>query len=807
MKKIFNIFLIAIAALFIISCDNLIEKNIENPKSDLPIVYFSISEANDTSRFAIPKMELNDLDEISLKCYYPALDEAEDLKIWKTDESSSAYKKFQNARFCYLPYEGDWQFVFTAKKNFLQYKSMVNQKITDGSNKIEFILTLIDDKEGRGNFSVKVSSLSDKTNSVKAVLYKMKENFQPGDKVLEKTLIPEASSIVFKEKVDTGYYIAEFEYFNINSDFSIKLGCQREYIVIRANELSESMLNSNARGMKSIFYNSTDLTVLEGSSHFEDISKFSFIKNQDKYPKAYSYYTNFDLPEPKVPGYTFDGWYTNEKYDEGVKITNTKELLKTGYSNLYAKWTQSLKINIASETVKFKPMKAKELTVEFEIPEDEEVQIKKFDFIHTNKDEVLDLKYNAEQRIITLNNYYKIENGNGYKDLKFIPIGKPRKIDVYAENEEGIKYRGNFTVENEITSEDISATLQKSEKISNETECFTGLDTLASSDYYIMKVNFDKQGVYVVQNFQQGIKDWTLFAFDSTLNRIDEDNTDGWLSFNIKETGDYYLVANYRDVNTIDSRPKINLYESNAVKSLNVSKTASVSVGKQSEIEFEFDVDGETPEIDFHLIEPDGRWWTDGENLKGPKDDFIYVSAPEFDVSTRKGKFNIFGVTPGTVEITLRDKVSGLSQKCSVTCDIDSKYTSGTLQVREGPYEEHKDYGRDSGKFDNKKAFIWKLDQSKDYQKLEKGKTYTFDNENKLNDFSSKPYGACIFILYGYSNATGKYTLLKANYSSFEFTPEEDYDVYYYIARVGRNHYTNKFEYTGDFETYLYRHN
>ena len=85
-------------------------------------------------------------------------------------------------------------------------------------------------------------------------------------------------------------------------------------------------------------------------------------------------------------------------------------------------------------------MKAKELTVEFEIPEDEDIQIKKFGFVGSNNN-LLDLKYNAEQRIITLNNYYKIENGNGYNDLKFIPIGKPRKIDVYAENEEGIKYR------------------------------------------------------------------------------------------------------------------------------------------------------------------------------------------------------------------------------------------------------------------------------------------------------------------------------------------------------------------------------
>ena len=38
-----------------------------------------------------------------------------------------------------------------------------------------------------------------------------------------------------------------------------------------------------------------------------------------------------------------------------------------------------------------------------------------------------------------------------------------------------------------------------------------------------------------------------------------------------------------------------------------------------------------------------------------------------------------------------------------------------------------------------------------------------------------------------------------------DMLPEEDYDVYYYIARVGRNK-DNKFEYNGYFETYLYRH-
>ena len=74
-----------------------------------------------------------------------------------------------------------------------------------------------------------------------------------------------------------------------------------------------------------------------------------------------------------------------------------------------------------------------------------------------------------------------------------------------------------------------------------------------------------------------------------------------------------------------------------------------------------------------------------------------------------------------------------------------------------------------------------------------------------MDGSSSKPSEACIFILYGYSKVTDEYTFIKASYSSFEFIPEEDYDVYYYIARVGRNK-DNKFEYNGYFETYLYRH-
>ena len=74
-------------------------------------------------------------------------------------------------------------------------------------------------------------------------------------------------------------------------------------------------------------------------------------ENTTTYTVTYNKYQKIDLLEPSKPGFVFDGWYTDENYDDPVNLDENGKFSITEGITLYAKWQE---VSIPSITLDIK---------------------------------------------------------------------------------------------------------------------------------------------------------------------------------------------------------------------------------------------------------------------------------------------------------------------------------------------------------------------------------------------------------------------------------------------------------------------
>ena len=336
-KRFLIIFSSFILIAFVNSCSNLLDDSdlgkirnqangnaaIENGNS----AYLSLSIDGDSSRTALPTIDLDKLTYISLSYYDTSTESQVELGSWSSlTELKSKMLPFRTGNFTFNLVTIGSDLVFVENKNFT---------IKSGKNNLSFtpkLSMIYADFYGKGNLNVSIRYDGTDVKKVTAGLFSKDGSKRiAGYSEEELEILSGGNSIYSKTKVPSGNYLVIFRFY-ADEEKTQLLGSYREYAIIIDGLTSASECEIESLGsLFSITYELNGGAFVAGGTI---PGSYTRRMNTLKLPVNTDYVTNVEKS-----GYVFGGWYDNENFT-GEPITEIPAG-SIGDKIFYAKWLEN----------------------------------------------------------------------------------------------------------------------------------------------------------------------------------------------------------------------------------------------------------------------------------------------------------------------------------------------------------------------------------------------------------------------------------------------------------------------------------
>ena len=459
-------------------------------------------------------------------------------------------------------------------------------------------------------------------------------------------------------------------------------------------------------------------------------------------------------------GYNFVGWSDGENtYTSGGTTTFQ---MGTRNVTLTALWETNIKVSFSDDSINLLPLKSATIDVTVTNPDSLSLTFSVSSSSYSN----VSASWDPTNKQITLTNN--------------LPYLFADKITITFENTTyGISKTLNVT--SLVSDSDIDGTLTVNSAESTTLSDWTQLTYSTEKKVYIYKLNCSKANVaYRILNADSvsAIKsamqaagstviDSKYYLFDSSSNQIAYVDT-GDLSVTPEKSCTYYLVVYPYYYDSSNSTQYVG---STAIYTYSVSAITSLSFSKNA---VTLDAGGYI-DIPVTYAGPEGYKTPSFTVTASGSDDTSskptnYAYGTMTDNGNGTGTLKIRAMNPGgSNTITLTDSVSGLTDTCTVTVNLNTSSIDATISnIGSGTSTTLSDYTQ--GTFTNEKgSFVYSV-------ALTSGKNYTFESSDSNTGILPSKVDS-VFILY---DSDGAY--LKAWDDLLTYVPERN-GTYYLVCR------------------------
>lgn len=470
------------------------------------------------------------------------------------------------------------------------------------------------------------------------------------------------------------------------------------------------------------------------------------------------------------PGYNFVGWSDGENtYTSGGTTT-----FKMGTRNvtLTALWETNIKVSFSGDSINLLPLKSATIDVTVTNPDSLSLTFS-----------VSSSSYDVSATWDSTNKQIKLENKLPYLFADKITI-------TFEIGNAPYPISKTLNVTSLVSDSDIDGTLTVNSAESTTLSDWTQLTYSTEKKVYIYKLNCSKanvayrilnaDSVSAIESAMQAagitVIDSKYYLFDSSSNQIAGVDT-GDLSVTPEKSCTYYLVVypySYDSSNPTQyvGSTAIYTYSVSAITSLSLSKNA-VTLDAGGYIDIPVIYAGpegyKTPSF---VVTASGSNSTDSKPTN-------YAYGTMTDNGNGTGTLKIRAMNPGgSNTITLKDSVSGLTDTCTVTVNLNTSSIDAAISnIGSGTSATLSDYAL--GTFTSEKgSFVYSVT-------LTSGKNYTFETSDSNSILSSKVDS--VFILY---DSDGTY--LKTWDDSLTYVPAKS-GTYYLVCRPYNASYNGNF--------------
>ena len=316
--------LILIFSLAAFSCSNMFDQKLTKPAetSDEAYIILSVNAAN--ARTVLPQADIDDLQHVEL--YGRKTGEQERLLgSWDT------VKAMREATPAMGISTGSWTFRLEAKKNSqflygLSFSDTVNKEIIPGENELSFVLSMESLGDGLGSFEITLNYAAtpgaDKVTKAVAALEAMFGTDDP--EINSQALVPSDGIVSYSvSDIHSGSYRAKIVLYTVVDNVDLELATYCEIVQVastcpsKATRTIESFDN-----LYTVAYNLNGGTLPDGITLPETVTRKS---------------SAISLPDLSRDYYTFNGWYTDENFAAGTKVTSLSNFADG--VNVYASFT------------------------------------------------------------------------------------------------------------------------------------------------------------------------------------------------------------------------------------------------------------------------------------------------------------------------------------------------------------------------------------------------------------------------------------------------------------------------------------